>query len=128
LLASGILEAPRGQVKLPPDRQGGDLSDQANIADFDDAMLRIYQRALSEAGYNATRFLQMLHEHRGLETARILLHSANVSEGYTALWERGRLDLTVEAVIHDTPKWHSLFTPEELAICTDRLTQYGYLT
>jgi len=49
----------------------------------------------------------------------------NVSEGYTALWERGRLDLTVEALIHDNPQWHPLFTPEELDICTERLTQYG---
>jgi hypothetical protein len=30
----------------------------------------------------------------------------NVSEGCTALWERGRLDLTVEALIHDNPQWH----------------------
>jgi hypothetical protein len=42
----------------------------------------------------------MLYEHRGLETARILLHSTNVSEGYT----RGRLDLTVEAVVHDVKR------------------------
>jgi hypothetical protein len=70
----------------------------------------------------------MLDEYRGLETARILLHSAGVSEGYTALWERGRLDLTVEAVIHDNPKWHPLFTPEELAICTKRLADYHYLS
>jgi hypothetical protein len=62
-----------------------------------------------------------------LETARILLHSTNVSEGYTALWERGRLDLTVEAVIHDNPKWHTLFTAEELAICSKRLKEYRYL-
>src|SRR6266567_5824017 len=35
------------------------------------------RRARSEANYNATRFLHMLYEHRGLETARILLHSTN---------------------------------------------------
>ena len=86
------------------------------------------KRALAEANYNASRFLQMLHEHRGLETARILLHATRVSEGYTALWERRRLDLAVEAVIHDNPKWHPLFSEEDLAICTRRLTQYGYLT
>ncbi len=60
---------------------------------FDDAMMNemnVYGQALEE-GYNATRCLQMLHEHRGLETARILLHATNVSEGYVALWERGRL-------------------------------------
>ena len=66
---------------------------------FDDEMLRIYERALSEAHYRATRFLSMLSDHGGLETARILIHSPAVSEGYTALWQRGRLDLTVEAVI-----------------------------
>ena len=103
------------------------MVDAALIAAFDEEMFLIYQRAHSEVHYNASRFLQMLHEHRGLETARILLHSTNVSEGYTALWERGRLDLTVEAVIHDNPKWHPLFTAEELAICTKRLTEYKYL-
>ena len=97
------------------------------VGQFDEEMFRIYERAHSEAHYNATRFLHMLYEHRGLETARILLQATNVSEGYTALWERGRLDLTVEAVIHDSPKWHPLFTQEHLEICTKRLTDYGYL-
>jgi len=103
------------------------VADEALIAAFDEEMFRIYQRAHSEANYNASRFLQMLHEHRGLETARILLHSPNVSEGYTALWERKHLDLTVEAVIHGNAKWHPLFTQEELAVCTKRLKDYGYL-
>jgi hypothetical protein len=61
-------------------------------ARFDDAMLAVYQRARDECDYNATRFLRMLHEHRGLETARILLHASKVSEGYVALWERKRLE------------------------------------
>ncbi|MGB2643273.1 MAG: hypothetical protein WBG02_10915 [Candidatus Acidiferrum sp.] len=104
------------------------MSDDSLIAEFDEEMLGIYRRALSEAKYKATRFLQMLHEYRGLETARILLHSEHVSEGYTALYERGRLDLTVEAIIHDNRKWHALFTEEDLAICIKRLREYGYLS
>ena len=102
------------------------MSDAALISEFDEEMLGIYERALSEAHYKATRFLTMLHENRGLETARLLIHSSSVSEGYTALWERKRLDLTVEAVVHDNPKWHPLFTRDELAICVKRLTDYGY--
>ena len=47
---------------------------------FDDAMMEIYQRAKSEASYNATRFLQMLLEHRGLKTAQLLL-CADVASG-----------------------------------------------
>jgi hypothetical protein len=79
---------------------------------FDEAMMDVYRRALSECGYNAARFLHMLYEHRGLETARILLRASKVSEGYVALWERKRLDLTVEAVIL-APQWESLFSDEE---------------
>ena len=70
---------------------------------FDEKIMDIYRRALSEARYRATIFHQMLLAHRGLETARILLRTKTVSDGYTALWERGRLDLTVEAVINDDP-------------------------
>jgi hypothetical protein len=93
--------------------------------DFDLAMLEIYRRAKTEAGYNATRYLQMLQEHRGLGTARILLHAPKPSDGYTALWERQRLDLTVEALIIED-RWHGLFSDEERAIARKRLQDYEY--
>jgi hypothetical protein len=93
--------------------------------EFDMAMWNIYRRANVEAGYNATRFLQMLEDNRGIKTARILLHATNVSDGYTALWERGRLDLTVEALIlHE--KWNPLFSDFERAIAEKRLKDYNY--
>ena len=91
-------------------------------ARFDDAMMDVYLRALNECDYKATRFLQMLHEHRGLETARILLHASKVSEGYVALWERKRLDLTVEAVIL-AAEWHALFSEQERAQAPGRITR-----
>ena len=92
---------------------------------FDAAMMRIYHRAREEAKYKATRFHQMLCDHGGLETAQLLLHSSHVSEGYTALWERGKLDLTVEALILDV-QWHALFTEAERDIAVKRLLEYGY--
>jgi hypothetical protein len=49
----------------------------------------------------------MLHEHRGLEAARILLHATTVPEGCVVLWERKRLDLAVEAVIL-RQEWYAL--------------------
>lgn len=102
-------------------------SNEQLVNEFDNAMHSIYHRALSEAGYKASIFLNMLFAHRGVETARRLIHSPNISDGYTALWERKRLDLTVEALIYDNDKWHSLFTPEEIAICRKRLRQYKYI-
>ncbi len=101
--------------------------DESLLSAFEEEMYGIYQRAHSEAHYSATRFHHMLVEYGGLETARILLHSRNVSEGYTALWQLGRLDLTVEAVIHDNPKWRALFTQTGLDTCGRRLSDYGYL-
>ena len=102
-------------------------SNEQLINEFDEAMHGIYHRALSEADYKASIFLNMLFAHRGVETARRLIHSPNISDGYTALWERKRLDLTVEALIYDNEKWHPLFTPDELAICRKRLRQYEYI-
>ena len=71
-------------------------------------------------------FAELLDQHGGVETARRFIHSPDFARGFTALWERKRLDLTVEAVILKEPQWPPLFTPEELEICRNRLHQYGY--
>jgi hypothetical protein len=92
---------------------------------FDRAMLAIYQRAKDECDYNATRYLQMLMEHGGLETAQILINSSHVSDGYIALWERKRLDLTVEALVLQ-PEWQELFTDTERDIARKRLLDYEF--
>lgn len=92
---------------------------------FHSAMLDIYQRAKSEAGYNASRFLSMVSDLGGYEAARTLLHAPKVSDGYTALWERNHLDLTVEAVILKS-EWRDLFSEAERKIAQERLLEYGY--
>ncbi|MFC5815133.1 GmrSD restriction endonuclease domain-containing protein [Nonomuraea harbinensis] len=97
----------------------------ASTTDFDRAMRLVYERARNEAGYPATYFLSMLAEHGGLATARKLLHSPAVSDGFAALGERGRLDLTVEAQVID-PRFEGLFTPDEIEIAHHRLQQFGY--
>jgi hypothetical protein len=96
------------------------------VADFEEAMVEVYRRALSEVQYKASRFLTMIHDEGGLATAKYLLHAPQVSEGYTALWQRQRLDLTVEAVILNNARWHPLFTSDELDLCRERLRDYGY--
>lgn len=95
-------------------------------AQFDGAMFEIYRRAKAEAKYNATIFLQMLTDNGGLATAKTLINATRPSDGYTALFERGRLDLTVEAVVIESPRWHVLFTADELAKARKRLHDYRY--
>lgn len=79
---------------------------------FGDAMFAIYQEAV-KLGYKPTLFIQMLLDKGSFETARQLINSSISSYGYTRLWELGRLDLSVEAVIHDIEEWHDLLTQDE---------------
>ena len=95
-------------------------------AEFDAAMMDIYVRAKTEAKYIASIFHRMLVERRGVLTAKTLINDRTVSQGCTALWERGRLDLTVEAVVTDDEYWHSLFEKSELDRARKRLTEYKY--
>src|SRR5260370_42482825 len=94
---------------------------------FDSAMFGIYRCAKSEAGYNATIFLRMISDRGGLTTAKYLINSPKPSDGYTHLYERGRLDLTVEAMVVEDSRWHSLFTADELASAKKRLEEYRYV-
>lgn len=94
--------------------------------DFEKAMHAIYTTAKKEAGYNATIYLRMLGERGGLGTAKYLINAATVSDGYTHLYERQRLDLTVEALIVENPQWHSLFESSEIERARKRLEDYDY--
>lgn len=94
---------------------------------FSHAMFEIYRRAKAEANYPANIFLQMLTERGGIDTAKFLINQRNPSDGYTHLYERDRLDLTVEAEVVDNSKWHPLFTQDEIERARKRLAEYGYV-
>ena len=93
---------------------------------FHRAMVSIYETAKRELGYNATRFLQMISERGGLATARQLLWDDKPSDGFTTLWERKRLDLTVEARIL-APEFAPLFTEADRDRALTRLREYGWM-
>jgi hypothetical protein len=90
-------------------------------------MLEVYRRAKVECHYNANFFIQMVSGTGGLQTARTLLAATKLSDGFTALWKCGRLDLTVEALVLKSP-WRGLFTDDELAIAQKRLDDLGYIS
>lgn len=92
---------------------------------FHHKMIELYERAKTECHYNALRFHQMVQQHRGLATAKMLLASNHYSEGLTRLWELKRLDISMEATLIQEP-WCTLFSPDELAIAKKRLKELGY--
>ena len=92
---------------------------------FGEAMFSIYREAKG-IGYTPSIFFRMLHEKGAIETARQLINASQPPDGYTRLWELKRLDLSVEAVVHDNAEWHELFIEDELQRCEKRLSDYGY--
>ncbi len=94
--------------------------DAALVARFDAAMENIYHDAKREVGYNATRFLVMVRELGGLQTAHRLLGGDRIHDGFGELLLAGRPDLTVEALVLK-PEFQTLFSDEELRVARQRL-------
>jgi hypothetical protein len=76
-------------------------------------------------GYNPSYFLRMIHDLGGVETARRLINSDAPSDGFVKLWELGRLDLTVEALVSRSAEFRSLFSSSEILKAQKRLAEYG---
>jgi hypothetical protein len=125
---SGPLAEPQSTPAAETSSRAGEdvqPSTDGVVREFERAMRDIATRSKTEAHYNPTLFISMISEHGGLGTAKRLLASAEVSSGFTALWERGHLDLTVEALVTD-PRFASLFSETEVETANERLDQLGY--
>jgi hypothetical protein len=88
-------------------------------------VITIYETAKRDLGYNASRFLQMISERGGLQTAKHLISTDQPSEGFTTLWQHNRLDPTVEAHVLAS-EFESLFSDTERDRARRRLDQYGW--
>lgn len=91
---------------------------------FHQEMVRTYQEAV-KIGYRPARFMQMLSDNSGIETARIILAQPNITDGFTTLFEKKRLDLAVEALVLK-PEYAALFSDDERAHARTRLAEVGY--
>jgi len=76
-------------------------------------------------GYNPTYFLRMVSDIGGVQAAKQLIKADKPSDGFTTLWELGRLDLSVEAHVLKL-EYEILFSDEERQTCLHRLEAYGY--
>ncbi|MFF0822036.1 hypothetical protein ACFYUR_16835 [Micromonospora haikouensis] len=82
-------------------------------------------RLKREIGYNATRFMQMVGASGGAEAARHLLTGRDASDGFTTLWEHGRLEMSVEAHVL-LPWYRGLFTETQLETAERRLREHRF--
>lgn len=92
---------------------------------FHAAMVDLYKRSHNEAGYTPTMFIHMIAEVGGVEAARRLVRTATPSTGFTVLWEKGRLDLTAEALVVQ-PEFAPLFSEDDIERASARLAYHGF--
>ncbi|ORV46317.1 hypothetical protein AWC02_11305 [Mycolicibacter engbaekii] len=118
------VDAAGEQAEVTESPEAAGDSDEVQ-REFASRMVDLYRRALAEVGVHANYFRSMIAELGPLATAHKLLAAPAVSDGFAALWERGRMDLTVEAVVVE-PKFAELFSTDEIAVAQRRLEQFGY--
>lgn len=87
--------------------------------------LRDAVRQAEEHKYFPHRFKRMLDADGGYETVKRILASGKPSEGFTRLWELGKVDLTCEAIVVET-KWRRYFDEDLLERSEKLLRGVGY--
>ncbi len=76
-----------------------------------------------EKGFdNAVR---MVHRHGAYQAAVNLVRTSQPPAGFTRLYELGRIDLPVEALVIE-PRFVDLFSQEDRDSALARLRKYGY--
>ncbi|OUS94592.1 DUF262 domain-containing protein [Rhodococcus sp. NCIMB 12038] len=118
-------EAAAGNTQEPEPPLDSRVSTDGLVAALGRALTSCYERARGEARYTSPQLRSMLADLGPLATARKLIASPMVSDGFADLWERNRLDLTVEAAVLD-PRFTTLFTEDETSVARRRLEQFGY--
>lgn len=87
--------------------------------------MRGVQQLKKEIGYNPTYFTRMVAELGPVEATRRLVRSSTPSDGFTKLWETGRLEMTVEALVL-LPWYSPLFEDVDHQAARQRLEAYRF--
>ena len=87
-------------------------------------MENIYYEA-AKIGYYPTRYMDMIKRKGAMTTALELIRRDGGSSGFSKLWDLKRLDLSVEALVV-SGKYDLLFSKDDIEICRQRLSDYGY--
>src|SRR4029077_18155372 len=76
--------------------------------EFDSACMESVKER-QKLGYHPGYFLKMRAELGLREAAHLLMNSTQWPEAFSKLWEMKRLDLSIEASVHNNPKFRELF-------------------
>jgi hypothetical protein len=111
----------RADVMFPKDRVALREKDSGDIVrQFHDAMEALYREIVAQTDYRPKRLLALLSDMGGLEAARRIAGSPTPSDEFIAMWDRDRLDLSVEALVLQ-PEFAGLFPSDLLELAERRI-------
>jgi hypothetical protein len=110
------------RARRPPGVAARGTGDAARLFD---ARLRADLDAVLRAGYRPTILERMLSEHGAAETAKRLLASPQVSDGFRWLWEHQLLRLSGGNAVR-APDFEELFTDHEGAVAEHQLREASF--
>lgn len=92
---------------------------------FEEELIKKWEIAEKQCGYNPKRLLQNISRFGGVRTAKEIIRKGRTSDGFEKLQEAGLINLSMEAVMIDK-KYADLFTDDEVNCCYELLCEYGY--
>jgi ATP-dependent Clp protease ATP-binding subunit ClpA len=91
---------------------------------FANDLLNACKIQIIQLRFHPSALLQMVAEKGAVAAAKHFLNIAEPSHDFIKMCELKRLDLTIETHVIN-PRYHSLFTPEEIEKARKRISDYG---
>lgn len=102
-----------------------ELSTEQLKKSFHQDMINLYKQIIKSIKYKPTRLMDFINKYGGYEAAVKYISTESNVQDFAVLWEKERLDLSVEALIA-TEAYRSLFQEEIVAFCDRKLKEYSY--
>lgn len=81
----------------------------------------VINKMIAETTPFPARFKQMIQESSILEACQALLESNKISDGFTSMILKNRMDLTVEYVVANNEEFQKLFTEKQINHAKERI-------
>ena len=92
---------------------------------FHQEIIDLYKKIIKSVKYKPTRLMDYINKYGGYEAAVKYISTESNVQDFAVLWEKERLDLSVEALITNE-KFRSLFSEDILSFCDRKLKEYSY--
>ena len=92
---------------------------------FHQEIIDLYKNVIKSVKYKPTRLMDYINKYGGYEAAVKYISTESNVQDFAILWEKERLDLSVEALITNE-KFRSLFSEDILSFCDRKLKEYSY--